>query len=555
MHIKAVPVMNVTPQGWLKMIRLSNMTFLLFLLIFLVTARLAAQDETIECRISYLSVENAYVNKGEDTGLAVGDTLVSRIENKIAAMLIIEHVSQHSASCKIVFQEMPLQVGSGLTLKKRKTYDSKKTVPAAAAVSEGKTAKPDSKNKAPFTRISGGISLQWYHFDDRSGNDLSFDQPTMRFNLKARQIWSKDFNLIIRMRLRQDQRSSSFSAEDLQQEWRNRIYTFYFSYDNKNSPINFSLGRIHSNKISGVGYLDGLLLQHNISSHLNWGIYGGIQSEWQFAGADPSLQKYGLFFNYLSGEYQTERFETTVALNAVYHDKTVSRENVYFQTSFITNGNFSIYNSFDVDINRSWRKDKTDNLLSLSSFYLAARYKFSNVISSGLTYDNRKNYYTYETRDLPEELYDMAYRHGLQADLYLDFNNNYHSNIRFGIKKREGDSETTYTGHLGLRKGDLIVKRLNLGLNLRGYSNAYSEGLIPTVSLAKYFIQGHYISFSGGQNRYQLKTTKDWRFYQWMRINGNLQLFGSTYLGVFYTYEWGDDSQGHKIIAEVGYRF
>jgi len=194
-------------------------------------------------------------------------------------------------------------------------------------------------------------------------------------------------------------------------------------------------------------------------------------------------------------------------------------------------------------------------MFSLSSFYLAARYKFSDVVSSGLTYDNRKNYYTYETRDLPEELYDMAFRHGLQADVYLDFINNYHSNIRFGIKKREGDSETTYTGHLGLRKGDLIFKRLNLSLNLRGYSNYYSEGLIPTLSLAKYFIQGHYISLSGGQNRYQLKTMQDWRFHQWLRINGNLQLFGRIYLGVFYTYEWGDDSQGHKIIGELGYRF
>jgi hypothetical protein len=221
----------------------------------------------------------------------------------------------------------------------------------------------------------------------------------------------------------------------------------------------------------------------------------------------------------------------------------------------MTRNGFNIYSSFDLDLNRSWRKDKTDKLISLSSLYLSARYKFSKLISSGLTYDNRKNYYTYETRDLPEELYDMAFRHGLQADLYLDFNNNYHSNLRFGIKKREGDSETTYTGYLGFRKNNLILRGMNLGVNLRGYSNYYSEGLIPTISLGRYFSQGHYINISGGQNSYRLKTNEDQRNSRWIRFNGNLQLFSRAYMSTFYTYEWGNDSRGHKIIAEMGYRF
>ncbi len=149
----------------------------------------------------------------------------------------------------------------------------------------------------------------------------------------------------------------------------------------------------------------------------------------------------------------------------------------------------------------------------------------------------------------------MAFRHGLRADLYMDFNNKYHSNIQFGIKKRQGDSETTYTGRLGLRKRDLILKRMNVSIKLSGYSNYYTEGLIPSVYLVKQFIQGHYLSVAAGQNRYRIKSTENMRFHQWFRINGNLQLVGRTYLSGFYTYEWGEDSQGHKIIAEFGYRF
>ena len=44
-------------------------------------------------------------------------------------------------------------------------------------------------------------------------------------------------------------------------------------------------------------------------------------------------------------------------------------------------------------------------------------------------------------------------------------------------------------------------------------------------------------------------------FHYWLRFNGHLQMIGKTYLSGYYTYEWGDDLKGHKVLAEFGYRF
>ena len=58
-----------------------------------------------------------------------------------------------------------------------------------------------------------------------------------------------------------------------------------------------------------------------INKDLNWGVYAGLQSSWQFTSAEDSLKKYGLFVSYKSGDFKSNRFTSTIAYNAVYHGK------------------------------------------------------------------------------------------------------------------------------------------------------------------------------------------------------------------------------------------
>jgi hypothetical protein len=528
---------------------------LLLVLLGMFTGMSLAQDKTVVCNISYISYENIYVDKGRDSGIEVGDTLLVNKNGETAAIMIIEFTSAHSSSCAVLEKIADFSPGMSATLVKRKNIEG---VVPVVVTSETKTTKRESsagRQDVSFAKINGRLSLQWYHFGDFSNKELNFDQPNARFYLQARQIWGKEYHLKINMRLRRNFRSKNYATTAPQEEWRNRIYSFYFSYEDLHSPVNYKFGRIMTNKISGIGYLDGLFLQHNISSEFNWGIYAGAQSNWQFAGNVTSFQKYGLFFSYLSENFMTPRFETTVALNAIYHGKTVSRENLYVQSSYRTRSKLSLYNSFEIDLNRSWRRDKTNTPLSLSSFYLSARYNFTPELRGGLTYDNRKNYYTYDTRELSENIYDTLFRHGLRADMYVKLPDKYYTSLQLGIRKRQNDSETTYSGRIMVRKNDLFFKRFSMSLSLGGYSNYYSSGWVPSLSVGKHFASGHHLSIATGQNLYHTISDKIDRIQNWLRINGQLQLWGKTYLSGYYNYEWGDDVEGQRILAEIGYYF
>ena len=551
-NIKAMPVMIVTLQEN-PMTRVVLKYYLPFLKL-LIPEILSAQ-EVLLCRINYLSKEHIYVNKGEDAGLSIGDTLIVNRNDQIIASLLIVYTSRYSASCQIIGSGKDLQVGdmAKFTLKEKQlpvTADPKTTL----SITDNAIT-PGLRDRKPFARVSGGVSLQWYHFEDLSDHNLNFDQPTIRFTLKAREMWGKNYNFVVKTRLRRDERSRSYTTGAPKEEIRNRIYSFYFSYNDLTSLINYSIGRIHLNSMSGIGYLDGMLLQFNLSPLLHLGGYGGLQSSWQFAGAEPSLQKFGIFFNYTTGRFGSQRFETTLAFNNSYHGEIVNRENIYFQLNYMMNDRLSIYNSFDIDINRSWREKKAGKLFSLSSLYLSARYKFSDIVTAGLTFDDRKNYYTYETMEIPEEVYDMSARYGLRADLYLNFPQSYSASFHGGIKKRENDTQSTYVGRASLKKRNLFLKFLNVGMSVSGYSNYYTEGIIPSLNISKQFPSGHYISITAGQNNYKMKMYTEQRISRWIRLNGQVQLIGRTYFSGYCGYDWGNDVDGYRLLIELGYRF
>jgi len=524
-------------------------------LIVVIAGSLSARDQEITCRINYISKDNVYVDRGEENGFHAGDTLSVGTNGELKAILVIVHTSGHSASCKIINQQKMLQVGDLATLTGSKVTQNKSiTAPVAAEQIQEKSRAVSVVTKSR-TRVNGTLSLQWYHLEDLSGNLLDFDQPTIRFNLKALELWGKGYRLNIMTRLRKNIRARSFATGADQQEYRNRIYTFSLSYDEPDAAFNFAVGRIHANQLSGVGYLDGIFLTYNFSPLLYFGVYGGLKSSWQFTGAEQSRQKYGVLFGYRTARDATSRLETSLALNTEYNGKTVSRENLYLQTSLIMANRLFVYNSFDLDVNRSWRKEKTGEDISISAFYLSARYRFSNLITAGLAFDDRKNYYTYETMEIPTEYYDMAARYGVRADLDLNFQNDYSASFQGGIRLRQNSTEKTYNGRASLRKNNLFMKRLTAGARISYYTNAYTEGLIPTLFISKSFSAGHYLSLTGGQNIYRLALLDQQRRNFWMRINSQLYLWSGLYLSGHYNYDWGDDREGYNFLAEIGYRF
>jgi hypothetical protein len=536
----------------------SKLIPIIHLLIVFSVSNLFGQNksEKLSTTINYVSAENVYLKTGSNSGVQIGDKFTIFRNNQVIGHVEVIYVAGNSASCKILDQSQNFQKNDAAV----RTFTSPVQEVEPDTVQEKRKRiitqfKRSKKIAQPFAKLSGSVSMQWYQYLDVSQNTLGFSQPTLRLNLRARNLWGKNYNFYIKLRSRYNMRGDRFSNTDLNEKLINRIYRLGFEFMDKNSPLNFKLGRIIATNISGVGYFDGTLLQYNASENFQFGIFAGVTPQWQFSDFQTSLQKYGFFLNYTNGDFQSSRFESTLAAAGEYHGSTVSRELIYFQNRYNVGSKWNIYQSASLDINRDWRKDISGETVSVSNLYIAGRYKFSNSVSAGISIDNRKNYLTYEIRSITEELFDDATRQGLRANISIALPAQSRFSANVGLRRKQGDSESTYSYYSSLSKNNLILNNLRGSLNFAGFSNVYTSGYNPSIRLTQYFNSGHSIGLGTGSYIYSLNNGNQKRNNNWAGIDSYFDLFNRLFLTGNYEFNWGDDSEGHRILAELGYRF
>jgi len=206
-----------------------------------------SQNETsnLIASVKYVSAENVYLNTGAVSGIQIGDKFTVFRNEQIIGHIEAVYVAQNSASCKIIdktqnFSKNDKAVRTFSTPKKEVIADTTKEK-RRRKITNYKRSKKISQ---PFARLSGSVSLQWYQFQNSKETDLSYSQPSLRLNFKARQLWGKSYNFYIKLRSRYTNRASRFSNSSSNQKLNNRIYTLDFEYTDEQSPINFKFGRI-----------------------------------------------------------------------------------------------------------------------------------------------------------------------------------------------------------------------------------------------------------------------------------------------------------------------
>ncbi len=558
MTVKPVTTAILPVQEEIEMLK-KNLSLIL-LLVFCVS-NIASQSSSPKqdiYHVKYLSAENVYLDAGKLAGLTVGDLLTVRRNNQDVAELEIVYLSDYSASCNIKSSTTPIKPGDLVYLKSKAQNTGEETlilqkdsitvVPVTDKVN-GTTQ--SRRNRSPF---SGSISLQYYTWQDLDPTQLDFSQPTLRLNLRGRKLWGKDYYLNIRGRIRRNNRSRSLNSFAPQEEWRNRIFELSFSYNNPNAILNYQLGRIISNKFSGVGYIDGLLLHFNTTEKLGVGAFAGTQPQWQYSTYQTSIQKYGGYLNYKTGNFSTGLFESTIAAVGEYHGAEVSREFIYFQNSFNGFFRWNFFQSAEVDINRKWRKDYNNSNITLTSLFLSGQWKATEWLMVGILYDNRRNYLTYETRTLADSLFDESLRQGLRGNLTLILPQNYRIFGNFGIRKMKTDVESTISYAGGVSKTNLIWRGSRIFLNGSGFSSFYTHGLNYSVMFGQLFMNGIQVDLGIGGYQYDLKTSQTKRHNQWSRFQLWTNLPYHFYFSGQYEYDWGDEINGNRILLEIGYR-
>jgi hypothetical protein len=518
----------------------------------------SAQESPNGFRVRYVSAEHVYIGAGSGDGVSIGDTLLIYTDNSAVAEIEAIYVAEHSSSCKIISGQSDNLEGLEVRFKHEKEAPAESTgetklspLPDSLETAISRPEKiPEERERTLFR---GRAALQLYSFNDRGPSNLDVTQPTFRLDFQM-QNPGRDLAIVVRTRTRYTERTRVYSGNVSDTEWRNRIYEASINYNNSGNGPGFRAGRIIAGSFSGVGYIDGIMAFNRLSERLETGVFVGTQPQWQYAGVQTDLQKYGAYINYSRGDRRKVRWQSTMALAAEYHMSTVSRELVHLKNRLNGGSTWSLYQSLDLDINRGWRKVKVGKSITLSNIFLSGSVSPYRWLRTSVSYDNRKRYWTYEIQSLDEQLFDDRYRRGIKADVTFYLPRHYSISLGLGYRGVEGDTDSRVSWSANMRKSNFTGLNLYYGGAYTAFSDIYSSGRRYSFNAGRYFgsssLNLEYGNYSYDYNKYQASRSSSWvRGELFLRLSRKFYLSGSGQRG------FGDDIHGDIILTELGYRF
>jgi hypothetical protein len=523
-------------------------------LLFLAGAGQAADRFTVK----YLSAENVYLDGGEADGLAIGARLVVLGQAGAKTEVEVVFVAAHSASCKVIGSAGSIRVGDKAQMKSSPLSDTTVVKDSTSATIVDSVPVPEpvtQPRKRTASPVSGSVSLAFYQWNDRAESNLDFTQTTARVSLKARHLWGKEMTLTVRGRGRFDQRQRNYRSEVEREDWQNRLWEFSLSYEEPTAPVNYWVGRILPRRAGGIGYLDGVLVEGRLSDRIRTGLFAGTYPDWLYDERRLSLMKAGGYLNYSSGDYRGFFLEENVGASGEYHGGEAGREYLIVQGRMSQGNLWGVTHSGEIDINRSWRKERAGKSFELSSLYVNGWVRPAQRLRLSLSYDNRTNYWTFENRSTVDSLFDDNLRQGVRLQTDLTLPAQLFSSLSVGYRDRAGDPDPSWSYSAQLRKRDALIKGFSLSAQYAAFHNLSSRGHNYALRAGKVLGGKYDLNIAYGSYVYRTDDRSQSRSNNWVELSGQADVGRHYWLGLRFQTDSGDDIKGYRVQSELGYRF
>jgi len=524
----------------------------------LLTVSAGAGEVHLEVR--FRSASTVYLAGGSADGLAAGDRLAVVAGKETIGELEVDFVAEHSSSCKVIRETRPVKRGDMAVLSKPDApaleitiVDSKPGAePAAAPVLP---AIAESSTPLPWARARGGASFGWYRLWDRTPSAFVFEQRTARVDLGLWDIAGRPLQVNVRARSRQDLRARPFGLEPIpRDERRDRLYELSLRYDPPDGRFAFEAGRLGASPL-GIGYLDGVLGEvRGVGSLRLGGFFGNRVEVDRVTGSAPG-RKYGGYLRLAAGgAYWPGSYDALLFGARELAGSEPSREYVGYQGR-LGSRRFSFFQWVELDLLRGWREVASGRRGQLSNVSLAASYRFSPRVSVAVSYDQRRNYPTAETRDLPSILFDTFLRQGFRASFDATREAGFGLSGFFGTRFKDQSADTAYSFGGGLRHPNLLASGLSGHLDASGFTSRTTQGYQASARLGR-LMRGATFDVGYGISGYTLLSPGGTlRLNHWLRFSGRAEFPRGLWLYGEAQYDRGDDVSGPRGAFEVGYRF
>lgn len=418
----------------------------------------AARAET--ARVTYVTSRSFYVDAGQAAGL-VPEVMVDVIrDGTVIGQARVREVSATRGVCEWTGAGGGPLVGDEIRF-------------SAVEVSAG--AVPGAERPSRWERLGlhGRIGLQTLHLRDRSEYGADFDQPALTLRLQGDRVAGTPLGLEADVRARMLTRDGQSSS-------RSRVYRLNVSQGNDAEGFGWTAGRQFAPALSVLNLFDGVRLQYQ-NPRWSTGVLGGTQPEPKYYGLSTRVVEGGGWFTLRETQART-RWSATVAAIGSYEDGSIDREFAWLQGR-VAHGPLSLRVDQVLDLNRGWKQDAGESVISSTSTYLAARWQVRPTFSVDGGLDSRRQVRFYRDRQTPETEFDDAYRQGYWAGLrarplrWLDLG------LR-GRTRLRRDYERADSGDLTVGLVDRKWSRARLDSRTAVYRGELVEGWLQSLRLS-----------------------------------------------------------------------
>ncbi len=527
-----------------------------------------AQSAPRTFRVSYLSMSAVYIDGGRAEQLAAGSRLQIVRGSEVIALLEISYLADHSSSCRVISQSQPPKQGDRVVLLAPVEPAAAETAPqsggaeraAPKVVSPLPTQVSAIVPRLRVTRLSGSAALGFQRSSDRGPAGQNYDQGTGRLGLQLRDIHGLPLQVRVRMsgwQLRQ----SGFGPGAATSLHSNRLYELSMTYAPDESRFYWAVGRLGASPFVSIGYLDGGLGQFRVTRRFYVGAFAGSQPEILALHLASAGRKYGAFARYSTRPEDGPGYgEVVVAGVGEYaRNGQPSREYAALDSRFGRGDRWSLFEHLEVDLNRGWRRTVSGRSSQISNASLSASAKLSQTLQAQLSYQQRRNYLTFQTRPLPEEVFTRIFNEGARASLQWQSRSGW--NVSGGVGQERSDargSKPTNSGSLSVYKTNLFGWSLTAGADASFYDGGIARGFVASARARKAIGSGNDLGLTLGMSSAQITSldlAAPTRRNQWVRLSGTWRLPWSLYLMGEAEYDTGDDVNGTRYLLEVGYTF
>jgi len=400
--------------------------------------------------ITYVSLENAYMDLGKKAGVQIGDSVRVERANALLGIAVVTQASGSSSAIKALDpEEIDWQIGDDVRAL-LKAAEGAEEVALVLADSSGQIQAPmkvfldssayqqrrpsnmslDPNRFAPS--VSGYVSARYSdRGGDSSGVHISSSSIYGQFNVLDLGIQHLDASVYLR---------GSQSGTD--NSFQTQLYSIMLSYSKPDRPLSYLLGRMYHPQFSTLGTLDGVGITWRTDRRI-LAITGGLETP--AAGVETPVQrtKFGILdeehFKWgtlllgnvaelqageLARNYlllgSTAKLAGNLRLRAHGEfdldmlDQSATRNTVSL-TRFRASLNWRPWRSFITNFRYSYRENVIDLLdTSATEFNQAARHSLNTNLSwmsrSGMTLSGQASYRT-DGSNKQIQIYGLTYHH------------------------------------------------------------------------------------------------------------------------------------------------